>query len=223
MNDFSLNFSDSSKKTITAIVVLFLFCGVIGIYKFIAQVPSQVTSWMFPQSQSVAEIQNVIIGGLQEMDVLTTAQISNRATIKVTDNRMLSRFQIGQTNLIYEGVGNVEAGINIEEISIEENTKDHKIYINLPSAYLKNVYLDIKKSGIVDTYKKGLGANVEQELQDQAQRQALTAIKAEACASNIIDQANKHAKELVENWTNQYDNIVVEMADSSNINCSLKI
>ncbi|MGL6338515.1 MAG: DUF4230 domain-containing protein, partial [Waterburya sp.] len=151
-----------------------------------------------------------------------TAQISNRVTIKVSNNRMLSRFQIGQTNLIYEGVGNVEAGINLEKVKIELDKKDNKIHIKLPSAHLKNVYLDIHKSHIIDTYKKGLGANVEQELQDKAQKQALTAIKAEACSTNIIKQANKHAKELVESWTKQYDNVIVEEAVSSKKNCYLQ-
>ncbi|MDJ0650859.1 MAG: DUF4230 domain-containing protein [Xenococcaceae cyanobacterium MO_188.B19] len=125
------------------------------------------------------------------------------------------------SSLIYEGVGNVEAGINLEKVEIALDKKDDKVHIKLPSAYLKNVYLDIHKSGIVDTYKKGLGANVEQELQDKAQRQALSAIKAEACSTNIIKQANKHARELVENWTNQYDNVIVEGASFSEQNCHL--
>ena len=157
--------------------------------------------------------------------VLTTAKISNQATIKTTRDRKLSRLAIGQTNLIYKGVGTVEAGINIEAIKIRENRKKHQIYVDLPSAYLKSINLDINKSGIVDTYKKGLGANVEKELLEEAQQQALAAVRAEACSTKIIRKANKQAQELVENLTSGFEDIeiLVTVANPSVDSCKLQV
>ena len=67
----------------------------------------------------------------------------------------------------------------------------------LPAPRLSNVYLDIHQPGVIDTYKKGLGANVERELQDEAQQEALRIIKVEACSGNILEASLSQAKAVV--------------------------
>ena len=223
---FSLSKSYRDKILISLIVAIFFLTtlGVFATYNSVVQTARGIVSWAFPGTPVTTEIENVVIGGLQDMDVLTTARISNRATIKATRDRKLSRLQIGQTNLIYEGVGTVEAGINIEAIQITNNKKKHQIQVELPSAYLKSISLDINKSGIIDTYKKWLGANVEKDLLEEAQQEALAAVRAEACSTKIIRKANKQAKELVENLTSGFEDIdiVVTVAEPSVNSCRLK-
>ncbi len=62
---------------------------------------------------------------------------------------------------------------------------------------LSNVYLDLHQSSVIDTYKKGFGANVERQLQDEAQQEALRMIGIEACAGNILETSLEQAKEIV--------------------------
>ncbi|MEM9275651.1 MAG: DUF4230 domain-containing protein, partial [Cyanobacteria bacterium P01_F01_bin.143] len=152
----------------------------------------------FPITYTTTEVQNLIIGGIQSMDTLTTAGVVNKTTIKVTENRNLGRFNIGETNLIYEGVGKVEAGIDFSQIEVKNiSDQDKSVTIVLPAPQLSNVYLDIQKSSVIDTYKKGLGAHVEQELQDEAQQEALRMIRVEACAGNILEASLAQAKTVV--------------------------
>ena len=95
-------------------------------------------------------------------------------------------------------MGKAEAGIDFSQIEVKDiSDRDKSVTIMLPAPRLSNVYLDIQKSGVIDTYKKGLGANVEQELQDEAQQEALRMIRVEACAGNILEASLSQAKTLV--------------------------
>ena len=184
-----------SEQTIILIVAIIISCS--GVL-YLSKIPQNIFGWFFPSAYTKTEIQNLIIGGIQSMDTLTTAGVVNKTTVKVSENRKLGRFNIGETNLIYEGVGKVEAGIDFSQIEVKNiSDRDKSVTIMLPAPRLSNVYLDIQKSGVIDTYKKGLGANVEQELQDEAQQEALRMIRVEACAGNILEASLSQAKTLV--------------------------
>ena len=165
---------------------------------YLSQIPQNILGWAFPATHTTTEIQNLIIGGIQSKDTLTTARVTNKATIKVSRDRKLGRFNIGETNLIYEAVGQVEAGIDFNQIEVKNiDDRDKSVTIVLPAPKLSNVYLDIHQSGVIDSYKKGLGKNVERELQDEAQQEALRMIRVEACAGNILEASLEQAKEIV--------------------------
>ena len=184
-----------SEQTIILIAAIIISSA--GIFYFY-QIPQNIIGWAFPATHTTTEIQNLIIGGIQSMDTLTTAGVTNKTTIKVSQDRKLGRFNIGETNLIYEGVGKVEAGIDFDQIEVKNIDDRHKsVTIVLPAPQLSNVYLDINQSGVIDTYKKGFGANVERQLQEEAQEEALRMIKVEACAGNILETSLVQAKEIV--------------------------
>ncbi|NJO94202.1 MAG: hypothetical protein HC820_07335, partial [Hydrococcus sp. RM1_1_31] len=42
-----------------------------------------------------------------------------RATVKVSQERKISRLTLGNTNLIYEGVGKVRAGIELKNLQVK--------------------------------------------------------------------------------------------------------
>ncbi len=195
MNYTRSNLKRISEKTIIAIAaVIISSAGVL----YLSQIPQNVLGWSFPATQTTTDIQNLIIGGIQSMDTLTTAGVTNKTTIKVSQDRKLGRFNIGETNLIYEGVGKVEAGIDFNQIEVKNvDNRQKSVTIILPAPQLSNIYLDIHQSGVIDSYKKGFGANVERELQDEAQQEALRMIKVEACAGNILETSLTQAKEIV--------------------------
>ncbi len=181
----------------TIILMATIIISSAGIF-YLFQIPQNILGWAFPATHTTTEIQNLIIGGIQEMDTLTTAGVTNKTTIKVSQDRKLGRFNIGETNLIYEGIGKVEAGIDFSQIEVKNlDNRQKSVTIVLPAPQLSNVYLDIHQSGVIDTYKKGFGANVERELQDEAQQEALRMIKVEACAGNILETSLEQAKEIV--------------------------
>ena len=183
----------------TIIIISAVIISTAGIL-YLSQIPQNLLDWAFPASHTTTEIQNLIIGGIQSKDTLTTAKVTNKATIKVSRDRKLGRFNIGETNLIYEAVGQVEAGIDFNQIEVKNiDDRDKSVTIVLPAPKLSNIYLDIHQSGVIDSYKKGLGKNVERELQDEAQQEALRMIKVEACAGNILEASLEQAKEIVTN------------------------
>ncbi len=195
-----MNYTWSLLKRIseqTIILIAAIIISSAGIF-YLFQIPQNILGWAFPATHTTTEIQNLIIGGIREMDTLTTAEVTNKTTIKVSQDRKLGRFNIGETNLIYEGIGKVEAGIDFSQIEVTNLDDRHKsVTIVLPAPEISNVYLDIDQSGVIDTYKKWLGANVERELQDEAQQEALRMIKLEACAGNILETSLEQAKEIV--------------------------
>ena len=181
----------------TFILIVAIIISTSGVL-YLSKIPQNILSWAFPVTHTNTEIQNLIIGGIQSMDTLTTAGVTNKTTIKVSQDRNLGRFNIGTTNLIYEGIGKVEAGIDFSQIEVTNvDERQKSVTVVLPAPQLSNVYLDIHQSGVIDTYKKGLGANVERELQDEAQQEALRMIKVEACASNILELSLTQAKTVV--------------------------
>lgn len=196
----------------------------------LAQLNSQaqeIHNWLFPPAAQTTEIQNIILGELKEINELTTTNMTTRATVKVSQERKMSRLTLGKTNVIYEGVGRVRAGIDIKNLQVKQvDLAHHKIHLLLPPPHLSEVFLDIQASKIIDSYKKWFGPNTELQLQDEAQKKALELIKTEACIDNrILESANTYAKNLVEQILTKagFETIVIETQSSQNSNCSLKI
>ena len=205
-------------RIIAAIIIS--FSGVL----YISHIPQNILGWAFPARHTTTEIQNLIIGGVQSMDTLTTAGVTNKTTIKVSQDRKLGRFNIGETNLIYEGVGTVEAGIDFSQIEVKNvDDRNKSVTIILPAPRLSNVYLDINQSSVIYTYKKGFGANVERELQDEAQQEALRMIKVEACAGNVLETSLEQAKEIVTTILTQagFQDIKIIVKPTESNGCSI--
>ena len=203
--NFLKRISEQTIILITAIIICTSgFFYISQINQNILQIPQNIIGWLFPAAHTTTEIQNLIIGGIQEMDTLTTAEVTNKTTVKLSRDRKLGRFNIGKTNLIYEGIGKVEAGIDFSQIEVTNvDDRQKSVTVVLPAPEISNVYLDIHQSSVVDTYKKWLGANIERELQDEAQRKALRNIKAEACTGNILEKSLAKAKAVVKNILTQ--------------------
>jgi len=187
----------------------------------------EIHHWLFPTAAPMAEIENIIISELQEINELTTADMTTRATVKVSQDRKISRLTLGNTNVIYEGVGKVRAGIDLKQLQIKQvDLARHKINILLPPPHLSEVFLDLQASNLIDSYKKWFGPNTKLQLQDNAQKKALELIKTEACIDKkILESANTSAKELLNQILTKagFETIVIETQSPQASNCSLKI
>lgn len=224
-NSWIQTIGESLKKLLvqvilTILLALLLLWQLNGLIK--TSIPN-LAELFFPASPATVEVRNLIFSGLTDMNELMTANMSTKATVKVQKERKISRFSVGNTNLIYEGIGKIQAGIDISKLEAKEIDREkQKIYIILPPAHLTEVFLDINSSNVVDRYKRWWGPNVESELQEEAQKKALNIIKAEACKSQILVTATDRAKVLVEQILTKagYQQIIVEtQIDRDSMSC----
>ncbi|MGL4499774.1 MAG: DUF4230 domain-containing protein [Planktothrix sp.] len=169
---------------------------------------------LLPTTETTVEIRNIIIGGLQDMNELTTTQMSTKATVDFKEERkFFNRVPLGDTHVVYEAVGTVQAGIDIDQLDVEKiDIENHKVRLILPPPRIMKAFLDVEGSRVVIHFRRWFGRSVESDLQERAQREALALIKKEVCANNILDNANQHAKKLVENILHSagYGEVIVD-------------
>lgn len=147
---------------------------------------------------TTAQIKNLIFTELQQTDKLVTITTSPKATVNAKTEKRLGDIYLGETHVIYEGVGQIQAGMDfndIEVLSINEEKKT--IRLRLPQAELINVFLDINKSQTIDNYRKWFGSQDYAQLQSEAQKKSLLLIEKEACQQKILDAANNQAKVII--------------------------
>ncbi|WP_190503130.1 DUF4230 domain-containing protein [Oscillatoria sp. FACHB-1407] len=166
---------------------------------FIAFGVPQLQAHWASQPAATSEVRSLIINGLKDMTELTTVNVSTKATIVTQQNRKLFGMRVGNTNLVYEGVGTVRAGIDLKELQVKEvSMGDRHIHVVLPPPYVTDVSLDVNRSSILAHYRRWFGPNAELDLQERAQADALEKIRAEACESHALEVANQNAKHLIE-------------------------
>jgi hypothetical protein len=186
----------------------------------IAIVLNQLNNLYISINTSDREVINLISSSLETQHDLVTVSMSTKATVKVSQNQTLvDRINIGQENLIYEGVGMVQAGIDLTQLSTKNIDKQHqKIHLILPPAKLINVFLNVEDSKVIDRYSQWFAPNGK-NLEDDAQEQALKLIKAEACNKKILQAATNNAKEQIKGILVKagYEKIIIETQSTDDV------
>lgn len=150
----------------------------------------------FHHTTTTVEVRNLIFSGLKNADELTTATIDAKATIRVEKPSEVLGVKIGQTNFVYEGVSQVQAGINLKQLQVK-SVSPGKVHLVLPAPYIRDIGLNVSRSTILANYKEWIAPKATPELQEEAQLKAIAAIRQEACDSNILEAANNSAKQLL--------------------------
>jgi len=154
--------------------------------------------FLFHTSTTTVEVRSLIFAGLQNVDQLTAVTMDAKATVRVEKPSELLGWQIGQTNFVYEGVSQVQAGINLKQLQVKSVSADnHKVHLILPPPYIRDIGLNVGHSTILANYTEWLAPKATPELQEEAQLKAIAAIRQEACQSNILEAANRSAKQLL--------------------------
>ena len=175
-------------------------------------------------TQTTQEVRNLIISGLKDASDLTTVYMSTKATVVTNQAQKLAGIPLGDTNLVYEGVGTVRAGIDISKLEAKTvDPEHHKIHVLLPAPHITDTTLDVNRSNILVHYRNWLGPNAELELQENAQREALRKIQIEACENNILETANNNASHLIEQIlrTSGYQEITIETQLPQSESCAI--
>lgn len=170
------------------------------------------------------QIQTVILGGLKDTSDLNVVKMRSKATVVENAENIVFSIPFGKTKVIYEGVGQIRAGIDMRDLKVKEvQQKKHLVHIILPPPYITETVLDVEASHILDHHRDGISFKSKIELQDQAQKDALRTIRVEACENGIMEAASKNAKELVEKLLHAagYKEVIIDTQSSKSSECPI--
>lgn len=148
-----------------------------------------------------ADVRTVVVQQLRGASELTTAIFTMEAVVPARSDRTLGSQVIGSTNLLYIAHGEVRAGVELSQLSMDQVQieGDRQIRVTLPPPQILDSKLDLAKSTVYD-YDRGwlgLGPDNAPALQTLAQREALSKIEAAACTENLLAEANRRAELVV--------------------------
>lgn len=147
---------------------------------------------------STSDIRNLIISAVHNETELTTASTTGKATVVIRKVAAVLGIEVGETNLVYEGVAKVRSGLDLSKLEVTNlSPENHSVYVLLPSPIISEVSLDSSRSSVLADYQKGFGYDGGIAIYEEAQREAKARIQQEACANHILEVANANAAELV--------------------------
>ncbi|AFY40927.1 DUF4230 domain-containing protein [Nostoc sp. PCC 7107] len=203
------------KKTAIAGIIFFFSILLLSFYIFSGH-------WFTTKSET--KIQTVILGGLKEISDFNVVKMQSKATVVEQEKNVVFSIPLGQTKVIYEGVGTIRVGMDMKLLDVKElDESNHLVHIILPPPYITETTLDVESSRLLDHHRDGVSFKSKIELQDQAQRDALKTIRVEACENGIIDTANKNAKEQAEKllYAAGYKKIIIDTQSAKSGNCPI--
>lgn len=156
-----------------------------------------------PQPAPQVDVRSIMIQKVREASELTTASFTMQAVVPTEQDATLSGFTIGTTKLLYIAHGEVQAGVDLSQLTAQSvqtlPTSGDTIQIQLPPPKILNSKIDVTKSQVYD-YNRGflgLGPDVAPELQTKSQQEALQKIVQAACEEGILQKASDRAKFVV--------------------------
>lgn len=153
-----------------------------------------------PQPMPKVAVRSIMIQKVREASELTTASFTMQAVVPTEQDATLSGFTIGTTKLLYVAYGEVQAGVDLSQLSEQSvQTSGDTIQVQLPPSKILNSKIDVTKSQVYD-YNRGflgLGPDVAPDLQTKAQQEALQKIVQAACDEGLLQKASDRAKFVV--------------------------
>jgi hypothetical protein len=177
-----------------------------------------------PQPAPKVDVRSLMLQKVREASELTTASFTMQAVVPTEQDATLSGFTIGTTKLLYVAYGEVQAGVDLSQLT-DQNVQviDEAIRIQLPPPKILNSKIDVTKSQVYD-YNRGflgLGPDVGPDLQARAQQEALQKIGLAACEEGFLQKASDRARFVVTQLLNTagYQTVVVDTQPASKSDC----
>lgn len=147
------------------------------------------------------DVRTVVVQQLRGASELTTAIFAMEAIVPAQSDRTLAGYVIGSTNLLYIAYGEVRAGVDLSQITVDnvQLEGESALRVTLPPPQMLDSKLDVSKSTVYD-YDRGwlgLGPDNAPQLQTMAQQEALQKIEAAACTTGLLNEANRRAEVTV--------------------------
>ncbi len=147
------------------------------------------------------DVRTVVVQQLRGASELTTAIFAMEAIVPAQSDRTLAGYVIGSTNLLYLAYGEVRAGVDLSQITVDDVQLEGEsaIRVTLPPPQVLDSKLDLTQSTVYD-YDRGwlgLGPDNAPQLQAMAQQEALQKIESAACTTGLLNEANRRAEVTV--------------------------
>ncbi|MGC9506231.1 DUF4230 domain-containing protein [Baaleninema sp.] len=202
--------------------------AVVSIAAFQAErITKQVTQALFPPAPPpVTEVKSLLVNRLEGKTELTTAEVALETIVKTSQERMLGHLYLGETAVVYQGIGRVRAGIDLSQVQVTQIDRNAgEITLLLPPPRLVQMDLDVDRSSVLEHQRIWFAPNTETQLYTQAQRQALKQIREEACQTGLLEKANQEAAAVVRSILEaaRYQEITVNTQSLSPQTCMLSL
>ncbi|HIK38577.1 MAG: DUF4230 domain-containing protein [Geminocystis sp.] len=151
---------------------------------------------------------------------LVTTVFSMETIVPASSQRVIGKWVIGETKLLYLARGEVKAGIDLSQLQPQHlQVTGDRITIQLPPPQILDSKIDVNNSRVYH-YDRGflnLGPDNAPQLQALAQQHTLQKITVAACQQDILTQANEKAVTIVEQLLKNsgYNRVEVKTSPSS--------
>jgi hypothetical protein len=140
-----------------------------------------------------------VVQGIHQLNELATAKYTTQVLVTEEENTKIFRqplpeFLTGE-KLLLVAVGDVEAGIDLDELGPEDvQVKGDKVFINLPDARILESSLDEDKTRLYDRDRGLFKIRGNDELIEEARRDAEDRMVEAARDNGILDKAQDNAE-----------------------------
>lgn len=101
-------------------------------------------------------------------------------------------------SVLLVATGEVEAGVNLEELGQDDvRVNEDTVTINLPEAEVFSSSLDEDRTGVYDRDRGVFVFGVNEELADEARREAVSEIEDSALENGILEEAGTSAEDSI--------------------------
>ena len=153
-----------------------------------------------PRSSAPPRIQNTatMLKQVQTLSELVTVKYVLEKVVILEDIKWY-----GENRVLLVAHGVVKAGVDLQEIKPEDvRVDDKKVVVKLPPARITDVYLDDKKTRVVDR-TTGLLRAFDKDLEQSARRQAVEDLSISARFNGINGDAEERARLQLTNLFHQ--------------------
>lgn len=149
-----------------------------------------------PIDQKAAVLERIHLVG-----ELVTGIAVIQTVVKSTEVNELLRLQIGSTELLYVAVGEIRAGLNLQELDEKAIAVDGEtVFIDLPPCKILDAKINVDRSYVFDVKRSLMLSPEAIHLQTAAERQALRESQETAIQAGLLEQADRQAKMLIRYW-----------------------
>ncbi len=173
----------------------------------------------FIQSDSPAACEapvspEAVVMQLKGLNQLNCAQSTIQTIVTTEDSTRLLGLPIGSTKLLYIGLGEVRAGVDLSEMDVSQISISDSVKVSIPQARILDSKIDIGRSYVYDVRESTFFAPGITPLQSEAQQEALKRVEKAAIEAGLLDLANQNAteivKKLVEDFVEKEVTVLVE-------------
>ncbi len=198
--------SSSAGKVLvlTAIVMVLAAAVGIGLARYGENIPI-IGPILFGPDTTTGEVSVVDIRDLENLttirwigQVVVTEEAEPGRVESLADAVGLDTSAFTGESVIVTATGEVEAGVNLEELGERDvRVNEDAVTINLPEPEIFSTSLDEEETGVYDRDRGIFVFGVNDEVAEDARREAVSEIEAAAEESDILAQADTNAEDAI--------------------------